>query len=91
VRGLAAEVATLADEQRAAAIPAAAAPTNRLLVTALRTTSRGLLLLAAAIDAGDNQQAAEARAILADGDGLLRRAAQELPEVATAADCDDPG
>ena len=89
VRGLAAEITSLAAAQQSAAVPADAVSVNRLAATALSTTGRGLGLLAAALAVGDDEQGAAARAIIADGEALLNRAAGELPGVGGAADCDE--
>jgi len=87
LRGLAGEADLLAAAQRRAAVPAEAVAANRLLATALSTTGRGLGLLADAVEAGDEEAVAAARAVLADGEGLLARADEAVGAI--AATCEE--
>jgi hypothetical protein len=75
-------VADLATAQRVIEVPATAADANRLVVTALSTFARGLQVQAGAVIDADEERLAQAQAILADADGLTRRAGEALAAVA---------
>ena len=71
-----ADPATLA--ARASAPPAETTDANRLLVTALSTTSRGLRGIAVAAASGDEATFSQSTAALSDGQTLLTRAQGEI-------------
>lgn len=82
VRQLAATLATLATEQRDAAVPADETQANRLVVTALSTYGRALNLLASAVE-NQNQAAYErALALLNEARAAERLARSELAAIA---------
>jgi hypothetical protein len=74
----AAEVLALATAQRAAEPPETAAEANRLVVTALSTSARGLQTVASGLANQDDALVAQGRTVLADGEGLIDRARETL-------------
>ena len=70
----AADVATLAEQQRGIALPEGAADANRLTVTALSTYARGLQAVADAVAAQDSELFDLGQIALQDGVNLLGRA-----------------
>lgn len=81
------QLSALVAGQRAVSLPDGAADANRLVVTALSTTERGLLGMSAAIAAGDAGVFAQSAAVLGDGGRLLARA----QEAVTALEAACPG
>jgi hypothetical protein len=75
-------VADLATAQRAIAVPESGGDANRLVVAALSTYARGLQVQAGAVINADAERLAQADAILADADGLTRRAGDALAALA---------
>ncbi len=82
VQGLAEQIDAAIATQRGSAPPDAAADANRLLVTALSTTSRGLRGIAEAAASGDEASFTQAAAALGDGQSLLSQAQGEIAELA---------
>jgi len=82
VRDAAARVAALGQTQRGLAVPEAATDANRLVVTALSTYARGLEVVANAATARDAALLAQGQSVFADGDQLLRRAAETVNALA---------
>ena len=82
VQGLAEEIDAAIATQRSTAVPDDAANANRLLVTALSTTSRGLRGIAEAAGSGDEASFGQASAALGDGQSLLSQARGEITELA---------
>jgi hypothetical protein len=78
------EVAALGQTQRGFEAPEAATGANRLVVTALSTYARGLEVVANAATARDADLLAQGQPVLADGDQLLRRAAETVNALAGA-------
>ncbi|MCC7023967.1 MAG: hypothetical protein IT338_14180 [Thermomicrobiales bacterium] len=68
----------LVDAQRALAVPAGAAEANRLAITALSTTARGLQAVASASAAGDAGLLSQGQGVLADGTSLIGRASDAI-------------
>ena len=73
-QGLAGEIDDAIATLRGSTPPDEAASANRLLVTALSTTSRGLRAVAFAADSGDATSFSQAAAALGDGRALLSQA-----------------
>ena len=84
-QGLAEQIDTAIATLRGSAVPDDAADANRLLVTALSTTSRGLRGIAEAAASGDEATFGQATAALGDGQTLLSQAQGEI--AALAATC----
>ena len=82
VQGLADQIDAAIATQRGSAPPDAATDANRLLVTALSTTSRGLRGIADAAANGDEATFSQAASTLRDGQGLLARVQGEIAELA---------
>ena len=76
------EVAALGQTQRGLEAPEAATGANQLVVTALSTYARGLEVVANAATAQDADLLAQGQSVLADGDQLLRRAAETVNALA---------
>jgi hypothetical protein len=83
VRDAATEVAALGQTQRGTETPEAAVTANRLVVTALSTSARGLEVVANAAAAGDIGLLAQGQSVLADGDQLLQRAEETVSTLAS--------
>ena len=88
VRDVANQVATLGQTQRGIEAPEAAAAANRLVVTALSTSARGLEVIATAATAQDADLLSQAQSVLAAGDQLLQRAEESVNALASA--CAEP-
>ena len=88
VRDVANQVATLGQTQRGLEAPEAAAAANRLVVTAMSTSARGLEVIATAATAQDADLLTQGQAVLADGDQLLQRAEESVSALASA--CAEP-
>ena len=84
VQGLAEQIDAAIATQRGTAPPDAAADANRLLVTALSTTSRGLRGIAEAVASGDDATFTQAAAALGDGQTLLTQAENEIAGLAAS-------
>jgi hypothetical protein len=82
------EVAALGQTQRGLEAPGAATGANRLAVTALSTYARGLEVVANAATTRDAGLLAQGQSVLADGDQLLRRAAETVNALAST--CAEP-
>ena len=82
VQDLAEQIDAAIATQRGSAPPADAANANRLLVTALSTTSRGLRGIAEAAANGDDATFGQAAAALGDGQRLLAQAQGDIAELA---------
>lgn len=82
VQGLADQIDAAIEAQRGSPPPAGAANANRLLVTALSTTSRGLRGIAEAAANGDSGTFDQASAALGDGQRLLTQAQGEIADLA---------
>lgn len=82
VRSLAEQIDATIATQRSSAPPDTATDANRLLVTALSTTSRGLRGIADAAANGDDATFSQAASALSDGQGLLARAQGAIAELA---------
>ena len=82
VQGLAEQIDAAIATQRASAPPDTATDANRLLVTALSTTSRGLRGIAEAAASGDEASFTQATSALGDGQTLLAQAQGEIAELA---------
>jgi hypothetical protein len=76
-------LANLVETQREAAVPEVGVSTNRLLVTALGTYSRGATLIERAVADGDEATLSQALDILQDGKELTARALEQLAQIAT--------
>jgi hypothetical protein len=83
LRQAAAEVATLAQTQRGIAAPEAAVAANRLVVTALSTSARGLEVIANAAAGQDSALLTQGQAVLADGAQLLQHANETVSALAS--------
>ena len=79
----ASEVTTLGQTQRGLEAPEEAVTANRLVVTALSTYARGLQVVANAATTQDADLLAQGQSVLADGDQLLRRAAETVNALAS--------
>ncbi|MDF2761772.1 MAG: hypothetical protein K0S83_506 [Thermomicrobiales bacterium] len=88
VRDVANQVATLGQTQRGLEAPEAAAAANRLVVTAMSTSARGLEVIATAATAQDADLLTQGQAVLVDGDQLLQRAEELVSALASA--CAEP-
>jgi hypothetical protein len=88
LRQTAAEVAALGQTQRGIAAPEAAAEANRLVVTALSTSARGLQVIANAATAQDPDLLTQGRSVLADGGRLLQHADETVGVLADT--CAEP-
>ncbi|MFT4040901.1 MAG: hypothetical protein QM692_22150 [Thermomicrobiales bacterium] len=81
-------LATRLDESiaglRAGDVPADATDANRLLITALSTTSRGLRGVDAAVAAGDATSFSQATGVLTDANALLAQAQTAIAPLAAA-------
>jgi hypothetical protein len=84
VRQAAADVAALGQTQREIEAPEAAVAANRLVVTALSTTARGLDVIANAAAAQDADLLAQGQSVLADGEQLLQRAEESVNALVSA-------
>jgi hypothetical protein len=84
VQDLAAEIGAAIATLRGSAPPAEAADANRLLVTSLSTTARGLRGIAGAAASGDEAAFSQAAATLGDGQTLLTRVQGEIAQLAAA-------
>lgn len=82
VQSLAEQIDAAIETQRSSAPPADAANANRLLVTALSTTSRGLRGIAEAVANGDEATFGQAASALGDGQRLLSQAQGEIADLA---------
>lgn len=78
------QMSALLADQRALSLPDGAADANRLVVTALSTTERGLQGMSAAIAAGDADVFAQSAAVLGDGGRLLGRAQEAVSALEAA-------
>jgi hypothetical protein len=83
VQGLAEQIDAAIATQRGSSPPDDAADANRLLVTALSTTSRGLRGIAEAAANGDEATFSQAVSALGDGQTLLTQAQGEIAELAS--------
>jgi hypothetical protein len=83
LRQAAAEVAILAQTQRGIAAPEAAVAANRLVVTALSTSARGLEVIANAAAGQDSALLTQGQAVLADGAQLLQHANETVSALAS--------
>lgn len=83
VQSLAAQIDTAIATQRGNPPPDEAANANRLLVTALSTTARGLRGIAEAVANGDDATFSQATAALGDGQTLLTQAQGEVSALAS--------
>jgi hypothetical protein len=81
-QGLAEQIDAAIATLRGSAPPDDAANANRLLVTALSTTSRGLRGIAEAVTNGDEASFSQATSALGDGQSLLSQAQGEMAELA---------
>jgi hypothetical protein len=79
----------LVDAQRALPVPASAAGANRLVITALSTTARGLQTAASAATAGDADLQSQGQRVIADGTSLMGRASDAVG--ALVAECPATG
>ena len=84
VQDLAEQIDAAIATQRGSAPPEEATDANRLLVTALSTTSRGLRGVAAAVTSGDEAAFSQSTAAIGDGQTLLSQAQGEISELAAA-------
>lgn len=84
VQDLAEQIDAAIATQRGSAPPEEATDANRLLVTALSTTSRGLRGIAAAVTNGDEAAFNQSAAAIGDGQTLLSQAQGEIIELAAA-------
>jgi hypothetical protein len=82
VQSLAEQIDAAIATLRGTASPSEATDANRLLVTALSTTSRGLRGIAEAVANGDEATFSQATAALGDGQTLLSQAQGEISELA---------
>jgi hypothetical protein len=84
LRQAAAELAALGQTQRGLASPEAAVGANRLVVTALSTSARGLEVIANAATEQDPDLLTQGQSVLADGGQLLQRADEIVSALAKA-------
>ena len=84
VRGAAANMAALGEAQRGLTAPESAAEVNRLIVTALSTSARGLEVIATAVAQQDTELLTQGLSVVADGSQLLVRAEDEVTALADA-------
>jgi hypothetical protein len=84
VRGAAADMAGLGEAQRGLTAPESAAVANRLVVTALSTSARGLEVMTSASAQQDTDLLTQGQSVVADGSQLLQRAEDEVTAVADA-------
>lgn len=82
VQSLAEQIDAAIATQRSSAVPDESASANRLLVTALSTTARGLRGVAEAVASGDAATFSLATAALGDGQTLLSQAQAEIATLA---------
>ena len=83
-RDAAAQVAALGQTQRGLDAPEDAVAANRIVVTALSTYARGLEVIANAATTRDADLLTQGQSVLADGNQLLRRAAETIDVLAGA-------
>ena len=84
VQDLAEQIDAAIATQRGSTPPEEATNANRLLVTALSTTSRGLRGIVAAVASGDDVAFSQSKAAIGDGQTLLSQAQGEITELAAA-------
>ena len=84
VRDAATDMAALGETQRGLTVPESAAEANRLVVTALSTSARGLEVMTRASAQQDTDLLTQGQYVVADGSQLLQRAEDEVAAVADA-------
>lgn len=84
LRAFATELSEIAAVQRGTEVPTAVMATNRLLVTAFSTYSRGANLLAVGVTDQDELSVARGRETIQDGDDLVARATTEISQLEAA-------